>query len=131
MALSHEMLREELEAEERKLAKAVKEREEADRAVQALSERVAALRTLLGKNVTNAQKQEDEEATSDSGQSQRGHMRAALTEAGAKGLKPVELFKAVKKHGVKRAYVHSTLYRWKESGIVTEQNGKYSLTSVQ
>lgn len=140
MPISPDSLRQELDSAERKLKQARQKREEAEREEKQIETERDAYRVLLGlqektptqPSLITTENEEPQEGDQTSGVvSQRSRIRQALRDAGPRGLAPAEVFKVVRDAGVKRNYVHSTLFRWKETGVVVEKNGKYSLTQVQ
>jgi hypothetical protein len=134
MGITNDMLRRELEEVNKSLAVAKREKEQADRKVAGLEAKRQAFTTLLADDEsssdTSASDSSDSLAES-STPTKRSLIRTQLKNAGASGAKPVTIYKALKSQGVKRAYVHSTLSRMKDSGEVTERNGLYTFVAVQ
>jgi hypothetical protein len=133
MAISSDVLRKELGEVMKGLDVAMRERQEADRKVSMMEAKKQAYLTLLGDDAETVSPSQDStnSANEEGTQSKRALIRQEVQNAGPSGAKPVTIFQALKAKGVKRAYVHSTLSRMKDSGIVTERNGKYSIAAVQ
>ena len=135
MAINPDVLKKELAEVTRGLEEALREKQAAERKHGMMEAKRQALVTLLGDEAEKPSA-EAKVAASDSlfdeaTPSKRSLIRQELQNAGAGGARPATIYNALKSKGIKRAYVHSTLGRMKESGEASERNGKYAVVQLQ
>lgn len=133
MAISSGMLRKELAEVSKWLELAVREKQGAERKVAMLEAKRRAYLILLGDPTVIYPEGDarDGDSSGTKSPSKRALIRLELQNAGPEGAKPVQIFNALKDKGVKRAYVHTTLSRMKDTGSVSVRNGRYRLEAVQ
>jgi hypothetical protein len=138
MPINRDSLRTELQESEKKLQGVRKRRMQAEEEEKRILEECQAYRVLLGTYSTDEvdAPESDPSDSSDSSSSEgtlskRAMIRQALSNAGTRGIAPAAIYKALKSKGVTRTYVHSTLFKMKESGQAKESEGKYSAVPVQ
>ncbi len=133
MAINPGILRKELDEVSKWLELAVRERQGAERKVEMLEAKRRACLILLGDHTIMATEAVDTDGnvSRPASPSKRALIRQELQKAGPDGAKPVQIFNALKARGVKRAYVHTTLSRMKDNGLVSVRNGRYRFVAVQ
>jgi hypothetical protein len=136
MAITSEMIREELEATGKELQKARKKREEAVQHEVRMQRRHDALRELLS-NTGGAQQEAvlptPDAPTEKEPVNKTDMIHKIITNSGARGASPVDIWNAVQKSNTQmhRNYVYAVLDRLRAGGRVVERNGKYFTEAVQ